>query len=87
MTEDEDDFSDLDLLMSKLDEPGYIENMPKVDLMRQINYQRKKRKEREAGVRTRKPKAAPAVSIEQLLSTMVQPAPQTTAPGKGFRRF
>jgi hypothetical protein len=79
---DPDDFHDLDLLMSI--DPL---ELSKQDLTRIIAYQRKQRVQREQGVRTRKPKAAPAVSIEELLSTMVQPAPAPTAPGKGFRRF
>jgi hypothetical protein len=77
----EDDFSDLDTLMSI--DPL---ELSKQDLTRIIAYQRLQRTKREQGVRTRKPKAAPAVSIESLLSSMPQPEP-TKPTGKGFRRF
>lgn len=78
---DEDDFSDLDVLMSI--DPL---ELSKQDLARIIAYQRKQRVMREQGVRTRKPKAQPAVSIEELLNSMAAPAPAPSS-GKGFRRF
>ena len=78
----EDDFSDLDLLMSidPLD-------LSKQDLSRIIAYQRKQRQQREAGVKVKKPVAKPAVSIEQLLQSMPKPAPAPTSAGKSHRRF
>lgn len=61
----EDDFSDLDVLMSQ-DPLG----LSAQDLDRIIAYQRKMRVQREAGVRTRKPKetASSRLDISTLLA-------------------
>lgn len=80
MTKEPDD---IDELMARLNDADYITNIPRKDLDRHIAYQRKQRAAREAGVKTRKPKAAePAVSLTSLLSTVVVPAPTKG----GFRR-
>lgn len=60
----EDDFSDLDVLMS-LDPLG----LSAQDLDRIIAYQRKTRIQREAGVKTKKPKAvAPKMDLSALIA-------------------
>lgn len=73
---DEDDFSDLDTLMSQ--DPLGLSSQ---DLDRIIAYQRKQRALREAGVRTKKPvdRAPSKLDISALLA---KPAVQSS----GFKR-
>lgn len=65
--------------------------LSKQDLGRIIAYQRKQRGLREAGVKPRKPKEAPAVSLTELLNSIPKPAkpapPPAPKPSGGFRRF
>ena len=72
----DDDFSDLDLLMSM--DPLQLSSQ---DLDRIIAYQRKMRAQREAGVRTRKPRevstsGAPKLDLKSL---MASPAKQSSS--------
>lgn len=74
---DEDDFSDIDLLMSVgADDPQL---WTKADLDRIIAYERKQRRLREAGVKTRKPKdEAPSKLDVSALLNKIQPASSAT---------
>lgn len=84
-----DEPSDIDLLMSKLDDVEFLTNMPKEDLAKLIAYQRSRRVQREQGVKPKKAKAQPAVSIEELLERM-QPGPKVVSPpkpGAAYRRY
>jgi hypothetical protein len=67
----EDDFSDLDILMSQ--DPLSLSDQ---EIERIIAYQRKMRVQREAGVRTRKPReAAPSkLDISALLASPAKPS-------------
>jgi hypothetical protein len=77
----DEEINDIDTLMAS-DPLG----LSRQDLDRIIAYQRKQRAAREAGVKTKKPRgeAAPAVSIEQLLSGLPKAAPK---PSTMKRRF
>lgn len=72
----EDDFSDLDILMSE--DPL---SLSKQDLDRIIAYQRKMRAQREAGVRTKKPKEAAPTKLD-ITALLNKPAVQSS----GFKR-
>lgn len=79
MPTDDEAPTDLNVLMS----------LDPLELTRQdrdqiIAYQRKSRAQREAGVKTRKPKAeSPQIDIKALMGTVVKPAPK---PGTSIRR-
>lgn len=76
MTEEAD--TDLDLLMSMPPD-----QLTKLDIDRIIAYQRKMRQQREAGVRTRKPKVA-APSKLDVSALLARPMPVT---GGAKRRY
>lgn len=85
----DEDFSDIDELMARLDDPEYLKNIPKIDLDRHIAYQRKQRAQREAGVRVKKPRseAPPAISLTELLTGLKSSTPQKKPGSTMKRRF
>ena len=76
-TDREDDFSDIDELMHRMDDLDYLKQMPRADLDRVIAYQRKQRKQREAGIKVKKPRSEPMpnISLEELLGSLPKPEP------------
>lgn len=78
---DEDDFNDVDELMSI--DPL---NLSKQNLDRIIAYQRKQRTQREQGVKTKKPRSEsqPSIQLSELLAGL--PSAPQPKPGTSIKR-
>ena len=88
MTQTEDDFSDIDELMHRMDDLDYLRQMPRPELDRVIAYQRKQRKQREAGVKPRKPRSepSPGISLTDLLADLTKTMPPAQPKKSIYRR-